>query len=411
MADEAALRLIRPQTPLFHDGHPPLGLDEYQAFTPTTDKSGRPGIEGLPFIFLGLFGEVGSLLSELKKKQRDRDSYVAYHAAAIEELGDALWYFGNAALRAGLRLSGLAGRVPATLGDWDYHGQAGATTFRQLQVEKETFSGPLATDLVERRLLALAGKVGLLVENFTNGRFDANRDALSADLVEILRALIATADDADVSLDEAARRNILKTLDRWPTEQVWGAHYDVDFAEEEQLPRHIAMVFKEHVIGERAYVIQKCRGINIGDRLTDNSIEQDDYRFHDAFHLSYAAILGWSPVLRSLFKVKRKSQPLIDEVQDGARASLIEEGVATLVFNHGMRNQLFRNVETLDYSLLKAVHELVKGYEVDSRPLWQWEQAILKGFEAFRGLCQHRGGTVTADLVSHTIVFEPPLHE
>lgn len=411
MSDETGLGLIRPQPPLFNDGQPPLGLDEYQAFTATTDRSGRVGIEGLSFVFLGLFGEVGSLLSELKKKQRDKDSYVAYHVAAIEELGDALWYLANAALRAGLSLSGLAGRVPARLDDWDYHGQTAATTFRQLQMEKDTFSGPLATNQVERRLLALAGKVGLLVENFTNGRFDANRDALSADLVEILRALIVAADDADVSLDEAARLNILKTRDRWPSEQVWAAHYDADFPEEERLPRRIEMVFKEHLVGERAYVIQQCREINIGDRLTDNSIEKDDYRFHDAFHLSYAALLGWSPVLRSLFKVKRKSQPLTDEVQDGARAILIEEGVATWVFNHGVRNHLFRNVNALDYSLLKSVRELVKGYEVESRPLWQWEHAILSGFAIFRGLCEHRGGTVIADMDSHTILFEPPRNE
>ncbi len=81
------------------------------------------------------------------------------------------------------------------------------------------------------------------------------------------------------------------------------------------------MVFKEKTIEGKSYVIQQCTGINIGDRLTDNRLEPDDYRFHDVFHLAYAAILGWSPVLRALFKVKRKSCPKIDENQDGARAT------------------------------------------------------------------------------------------
>ena len=128
--------------------------------------------------------------------------------------------------------------------------------------------------------------------------------------------------------------------------------------------------------------------------------------FHDVFHLAYAAILGWSPVLRALFKVKRKSQPEIDEIQDGARAILIEEGISTWIFNHGVRHNNFQNVQSLDYGILKAIKEFVKGYEVETRPLWQWECAILEGFRIFRELCLYRGGTVTADLEAHTITFE-----
>jgi hypothetical protein len=57
------------------------------------------------------------------------------------------------------------------------------------------------------------------------------------------------------------------------------------------------MTFKEKNVAGKTFVIQQCRGINIGDQLTDNHLEPDDYRFHDVFHLSYTAILGWSPVL------------------------------------------------------------------------------------------------------------------
>jgi MazG C-terminal domain len=127
------------------------------------------------------------------------------------------------------------------------------------------------------------------------------------------------------------------------------------------------------------------------------------------FHLAYAAILGWSPVLRSLFKVKRKSDPEVDENQDGARANLIEEGIATWIFNHGVRNHDFRNMASLDYALLKAIRELVIGYEVEDRPLWQWEWAILEGFRIFREIKkpENRGGVVIADLEAHTIAFRP----
>jgi hypothetical protein len=140
-------RLIRPQRLLFDDAEAPLGLNEYQQATTLTDRNDRAGIDGLGFVLL---------LSALKKKQRDKDAYVAYHDTVIEELGDVLWYFANAALRAGIDLSALAQRVTATLADWDYHGRSGPVTFADLQKALKDFAGPLASDAVQQRLLALA---------------------------------------------------------------------------------------------------------------------------------------------------------------------------------------------------------------------------------------------------------------
>ena len=398
--------LLCPQRSLFDDAEVPVGLDEYQQFTRRTDRNGRAGAE-IGFVLLGLFGEVGSLLSALKKKQRDKDAFVAYHNEVIEELGDALWYFANAALRADLPLSQIARSAPAQLENWDYHGRSGAVTFADLQQTTGAFKGPLASDAVEHRLLSLAGRVGVLLADWSSGQIRLNRDMLSADLVEIFRALLVAADDADVSLDEAARRNVIKTFGRWPDIPEWGALFDEDYPVEEQLPRHMTVVFTERTVGDRQYVVQQLNGVNIGSRLTDNRLEPDDYRYHDVFHLAFAAVLGWSPTLRALLKLKRKSRPEIDENEDGARASIIEEGISTWIFNHGMRNSGFRNVTTLDYGLLKAVHELVRGYEVESRPLWQWERAILEGFRIFRELTHHRSGAVTVDLKRRTIEFEP----
>lgn len=399
--------LLRTQPSLFDDLDAPIGLDEYQQFTTRTDKNDARGTDGLGFVLLGLFGEIGGLLSALKKKQRDKDAFVAYHDSVLEELGDSLWYFANAALRADLNLSLIAQRAPANLDNWDYHGRAGPKTFADLQRENREFAGPVITAAVEHRLLALAGKVGRLMENWSSGSIAANRDVLSADLVEIFRALLAAADDSEVSLDEAVRRNVAKTLSRWPDRPEWGPLFDQEFETVEQLPRQMTIVFEERNVGGRQYVVQKLNGVNLGSRLTDNRLEPDDYRFHDVFHLAYAAILGWSPTLRALLQLKRKSRPEIDENEDGARARIIEEGITTWIFNHGMRNAFFRNVSTLDYGLLKTVHEFVRGYEVEGRPLWQWEQAILEGFRIFRELKEHRSGAVTVDLDRRTITFEP----
>lgn len=404
----AGTALLRKQRPLFDAAEASVGLDEYQEFTKRTDRNPRTGADGLGFVLLGLFGEVGSLLSALKKKQRDKDAFVAYHDAVIEELGDSLWYLANTALRAGLTLSTIAQRAFATLDKWDYHGQAFAATFADLQQRARSFEGPIAGEIVEHGLLILAGKVGRLLEDWSSDRIAANRDVLSGDLVEIFRALLVAADDADVSLEEAAQRNIVKTLGRWPDQPDSGRLFDEEFPLEEQLPRHMTMVFTERSVGEKSYVVQQLNGVNVGSRLTDNRLEADDYRFHDVFHLAFAAILGWSPTLRALLKLKRKSRPEIDENEDGARAAIIEEGISTWIFNHGARNAHFRNAATLDYGLLKAVHELVRGYEVEGRSLWQWEHAILEGFRVFRELRCYRGGSVSIDLEQRTITFERP---
>ena len=401
-----ARSLMRQQGSLFTDDDAPLELNEYQRFTQRTDKNSNQGINGLGFVLLGLFGEVGSLLSALKKKQRDKESFSSYHDEVIEELGDALWYFSNAALRAGLDLSDIAERARLSLAGWTYKGEAGATTFVDLQQHEIPFDEPAAGEQVEASLLALAGRVGVLLSHWSGGQIRDNGDQLSADLVEIFRSLLIAADDAKVSLDTAARQNVIKTFGRWPEQRKWDELFDSDFPEWEQLPRTMRVEFIERAHGSSQQVVMRYNGVNLGSPLTDNRQEADDYRYHDAFHLAFAGILGWSPTLRALLRIKRKSNPAVDENEDGARANIIEEGISTWIFNHGLRHGAFKHVKTLDYALLKAVRELVTGYEVAQRPLCQWEHAILEGFRVFRELREHRSGVVTIDLNERTIMIE-----
>ncbi len=72
-------------------------------------------------------------------------------------------------------------------------------------------------------------------------------------------------------------------------------------------------------------------GTEVGDPLTDNTRRMDAYRFHDAIHLGFMAVLGWSPVMRALLRLKRKSSPEADECEDGARAIFAEEGLAAVL--------------------------------------------------------------------------------
>jgi MazG C-terminal domain len=150
----------------------------------------------------------------------------------------------------------------------------------------------------------------------------------------------------------------------------------------------------------QVYVFQQCNGINIGDRLTDNALEPDDYRFHDVFHYAYCAVLTWSPVVRALLRLKRKSDPLIDEAEDGARAILIEEGIASWIFGQAKRLDFFAGMKAgdLSFDILKTVRQFVAGYEAAPCPLWLWEDAILQGFEAFRFLRRKRRARLRIDM-------------
>ncbi|WP_439865833.1 nucleoside triphosphate pyrophosphohydrolase family protein [Pseudomonas syringae] len=377
-----------------------MSISMYQQIAKTTDK--LPD-EGLELTVLGLFGEVGSLLSAFKKRQRDRAAFKRYNATILEELGDTLWYFSTLATRAQLDLSTIAQLAFLKLADWGSVKPADPSLgFADVQNRR---GQPFFEESFSAQVLSLAGCVGDLLNDFKTGMFDHNRDKLSAHMVEIFRALVSAADSADVDMGAAALENLKKTFSRWPKETSYPPRFDSDMHQNERFPPRLEFYIAEETAGEKQYVIQKCNKIIIGDRLTDNKMERDDYRFHDVFHIAFAVHLGWSPVLRALLHLKRKSNPELDENQDGARAILIEEGVATFIFGRGLECDLFKDVDHVDYDLLKSIQEFVRGYEVQGCALWQWEKAILEGFAIFRKLSVSRKGYVVADFDNHTISF------
>ena len=144
-------------------------------------------------------------------------------------------------------------------------------------------------------------------------------------------------------------------------------------------------------------------GQRLGDPLTDNAHEPDEYRFHDVFHLAHAAVLGWSPVLRSLMRRKRKYDPKVDEVEDGARAIALEEGLTALVFRVAEGSQFFSGARHVDTWLLDAVRRIVSQLEVRVRTANEWEIAILTGYEVWRQVKENGGGLVRCDLDLGTV--------
>lgn len=371
-----------------------LTVEHYQTWANETNViSGKP----VTLMLLGLFGEVGSLVSELKKKQRDEDAYIGFRDSVLEELGDTLWYLANLSTHLGLSLEGL---LRSSFQD---HLPAGSLlTFSSIQ--DAVGGNPPTQSHLELTLLKLSDEVGQVMAEFLRSGF-IEKDRITSRLTEVFKTLIEVATQAQVDLAHAAHLNLKKVHDRWPVEKKYPPCFDTTYHEDEQIPRRIEMLISERTIGGQTYVYQKCNGINIGDRITDNKQEEDDYRFHDVFHLGYAAVLGWSPVIRGLFRVKRKSNPRVDENEDGARATITEEAVSAWIFNIAARLNYFEGLKSLDYGLLKAVRNLVRGYEVHTCPLWLWEEAILQGYTVFRQLREHRRGLVIADLVTKTVEY------
>lgn len=265
-------------------------------------------------------------------------------------------------------------------------------------------------------LLGLSGEAASLLTEYKKRIRDGSAHTLfksqfKEELGDILWYLADLASKLDLDLNEIAEENIKKTRERWPVSSGGDSAYtlfDDPFKAEEQIPRNFEVNFSEDKLSNKTIVRISVNGVIIGDVLTDNSYEDDGYRYHDAFHLAYAAKLGWSPVVRRLLHRKRKSDAEVDEVEDGARAAHVEEAISIFVYSHAKNHHFFAGVDQLDYTLLKTIRTLTHGLEVSTRSIKDWQDAILYGYEMFRKLKANGGGTLSIDLKTRTIVFTVP---
>lgn len=255
--------------------------------------------------FLGIVGEVGSVISELKKRYRDGENYKQFQENLKEELGDVLWYISTIASQNELSLSSIA-------------------SFNLDKIQ---------------------------------GRFSKH-------------SYSPTDFDAD-----------------YPPEECFQDEFEVEFrSSSNQI---------EIIVG----------GKRIGDPITDNVHEEDGYRFHDIFHFGFVAFLGWSPVIRKLLKIKRKSKPKTDEVEDGARAAITEELISLFIFQHALDHQLYEYSDSVDTELLKNIQKLVRNTEVECCSMKQWEETIIKSYKVFHQLRQENGGRVLVSKKNRKIIF------
>lgn len=182
--------------------------------------------------------------------------------------------------------------------------------------------------------------------------------------------------------------------------------FDQDSKPSEQIPRRFTISFKEVGNKKRGEVRMTFNeDQQLGDTINDNSYTNDFYRYHDIFHYSFATLLGWSPCTRAMMKRKRKSNQLIDEIEDGARATITEEALSMIIFNEAKRKNYFENASSVSRTTLRIIKEMTENFEVNIRTTKEWENAILKAYEVFRFLIKNGGGKVKFDSIKREITY------
>jgi NTP pyrophosphatase (non-canonical NTP hydrolase) len=284
--------------------------------------------------------------------------------------------------------------------DFDYYQEAAAGTdqFAGQNVKKD--EGLMIP------LLGVAGETGTLLAEFKKKirdreSYEGFQEKAEEELGDILWYLSNIASRLGLSLSEIASKNLQKTNERWPitgdTAEMF-LFFDEGCPPKEQLPRSIKVRVFESEAGKRAHMQIHPDGPALGDSLTDNAYDDDGYRFHDVMHLANMAVLGWSPVIRSLLRHKRKSQPKTDEVEDGARAIILEELVVAFVYGNAKERKYYENIKHLDSEMLSTIKRIVRHLEVGARRTKDWEDAIFQGYTAFRHLLAKKEAVLHLDL-------------
>jgi NTP pyrophosphatase (non-canonical NTP hydrolase) len=257
-------------------------------------------------------------------------------------------------------------------------------------------------------LLGLVGEIGDLHSTikklFLQKDHPTFRNELKEELGDTLWYLTRLASVYGLSLEEIASDNATKAEALYSIGAV--QNFDGIFPPDERLPRQFTVRFTEKKIKTGCHVRITIKNIAIGDTLTDNAHKDDGYRYHDVFHLAFAAVLGWSPVTRSLLKRKRKSNEKTDEVEDGARAATVEEAISILLFNQAPERGWYQDDSSVDIGLYKTIRQMVSGLEVKVCTAKQWTKAVRQAYVAFDQLQRNRGGDIIADLDTQTLTYK-----
>ena len=261
-----------------------------------------------------------------------------------------------------------------------------------------------------------AGEAGTLLSEYKKHLRDGpahhlHRERVAEELGDLLWYLSNVASKYDLDLNDVAAGNLAKARARWVlrgragTELGPPQQFDIDYPEPERFPRQLVVDIEEAREGDAVRVRMFVDGTQLGDPVRDNTHGEDGYRFHDVFHLTHAAVLGWSPVIRALLRRKRKSSPEVDDAEDGGRAIAIEEGLTAIIFNYAQNHGFLEGVTALDEALLRTIKGVTSQLEVSRCSEGEWETAVLQGFDVWREITARGGGRLLLDLDARSIAL------
>lgn len=266
-------------------------------------------------------------------------------------------------------------------------------------------------------MLGLAGEIGSLAAQYKKIQRDhtgyrAFSDEVREELGDLFWYATALARRCNLSLEEILSDNVRKTRERFLRPAAPPPHplFDENVSAGQQLPRSLDITFTDTLVeGKGKLPVQTVRIYRgneaVGDPLDDNSDDNDNYRYHDVFHLAHMAVLGWSPVMRSLLKMKRNTDRDVDRIQDGGRAIAVEEGMTAYVFSMARAHNFFSTAAAVPAEIVKACQAMTAHLEVSRRSAQDWEYAILAGYRMFEELTANKGGTVHLNLHARTITY------
>jgi NTP pyrophosphatase (non-canonical NTP hydrolase) len=252
-------------------------------------------------------------------------------------------------------------------------------------------------------LLGLAGETGELLSEFKKRLRDGDshvlfRDRFAEELGDLLWYVASLATKLGLDLGEVADSNLQKCQQRWGPLSA-APPFDEGYPAAERFPRRFLVDFSTlHDENEEPVVQVSYKGKQFGDVLTDNAHAKDGYSYHDALHLSFTAVLGWSPLTRKLLGAKRRSNPKVDKVEDGGRAIATEEGLSAMIFAYAKDYNWLDGKSSISTELLRMIQNMVVHLEVSRCTTGEWERAIVDGFKVWREIKQRGGGTLVVNL-------------
>ncbi len=252
--------------------------------------------------------------------------------------------------------------------------------------------------------LGLAGEAGSVLTTLKkflrDGEgFGSFNEKLTEELGDVLWYISSIASHNRLNLEEIAKKNLAKTYDRFNEDDLHQVpRFDQNYSE--RFPDSFIINFSE-TLGENNLLEVKMTwekddqtSIELGDPLTDNSRVPNEYRYHDVFHLGHIAFLGWSPVIRHLMKLKRKSDLITLDAEDRGRPQVAEEAITLIIYNYAKGNKMLKASDRIDTELLNTIKQLVIDLEVAKVSSFQWEKTILESYKVFHQIVENKGGRV-----------------